>query len=275
MANLTNVLVSIFEEQAALLQRHIAILKANAILEQTPADIINDKKKAVKIVDPDMPKKAPNAYLVYLSENQAPFKASNPTMSQAEVMATLGKRWTALSADAKERFNKQAEVLKASQQEKIAAYVATKSTSSSSAIVVAKAPKAPKSAKLATAPVKVGLTAEAVAPIVEAIKEMIAPEPEASLVIFAPIAATTSSTDADAEKEHKIKKKKRKSEAAAAAAAAAAATAIEGSVEAAPQAAVIESLPVAVPESEKKKVSLHSFLDSNINEFFITWTITI
>ena len=248
MASITNVLVGIFEEQAALLQKHIAVLKANAILEQAPNDGANEKKKAQKIVDPDMPKKAPNAYFVYLSENQAPFKASNPTMSQAEIMATLGKRWTSLTSDVKGRYNKQAEVLKVSQQEKIAAYVATKTTSSSSSAIVVKAPKLAKSPKVVPSPVIVATDSEVVAPVIEVPIKTIASEP--SLVIFAPMSTTTLQTLAVAEKEHKIKKKKRKSEAAAAAAA------VGSSVEFVPVAAVIESLPIAVPESEKKKVSL-------------------
>ena len=248
MASITTVLVGIFEEQAALLQRHIAILKANAILEQAQNDGANEKKKAPKFVDPDMPKKAPNAYFVYLSENQASFKASNPKMSQAEIMATLGKRWTSMPSDAKERFNKQAEVLKVSQQEKIAAYVATKTTSSSSSAIVPKASKLAKSQKVVPSLVTVATEPEIVAPVIEVPIKTIEPEP--SLVIFAPISTTTLQTDAVAEKEHKIKKKKRKSEAAAAAAAAAVV-----SVEVVPVAAVIESLPVAAPESEKKKVS--------------------
>ena len=233
MASLTNLLVGIFEEQAALLIKHIAVLKGNAVTE--PVAVVADKKKPPKaIADPDMPKKGPNAYFVYMSENQAPFKASNPTMSQAEIMTTLGKRWTSLTPEAKERFHKQAESLKVSQSQKIAAYLATKPTSSSSSVAVKSPSKSAAKAEAAKA---------APQPVVAEVKTPIAPPtPVAAqpLVVFAPVVAVSSPVGSEL-KEHK-KKKKRKTE--------------EEVVEVAPAATVIEALPVAVPESEKKKVSV-------------------
>ena len=230
MATFTSLLVGMFEEQAALLIKHIAILKANDNGVQV-AEVGPKKKlrvpKAAK--DPNEPKKSLTAYHMYLGENQVPFKASNPTMSQADIMATLGRRWTALTPDAKERFIKLADAGKVTQSAKMAAYLASNdsSTSSSSVQVAVKAAPKVKAPKVVAEPV-----AEAVAlpktPIT-------AP---ASLEIFTPIVAAATSSGAE-EKEHK-KKKKRKSDG--------------GEEAAAPVAAVIEALPVAVPESEKKKV---------------------
>lgn len=77
MANLSAVFVGMMEEQVALLSKHIAILKGNEVPEVAIPVVVEtkaSKRKAKPPVDPLKPKKPPSAYLLYMSENQGPFK---------------------------------------------------------------------------------------------------------------------------------------------------------------------------------------------------------
>lgn len=133
------------EEQAALLQRHIVLLKSGDsphIAEVNVAETGKKVKKAKKEpVDPNKPKKSPSAYLLYMGENQAPFKAANPTLSQIEVMTALGNRWTALPLEARDRFMKQANIHKELYEMKMAVYASGSSSSSAQSMVLSPAAK--------------------------------------------------------------------------------------------------------------------------------------
>ena len=133
MSDFKNLLIKMMEEQAALLLKHIAIFKAGESTHIAPIDTVHTGKKVKKAkkepVDPNKPKKSPSAYLLYMGENQAPFKAANQNLSQIEVMTALGNRWTALPSEAKERFVKQANTHKELYEMKMAAYNSGSSSS--------------------------------------------------------------------------------------------------------------------------------------------------
>ena len=123
-------MISLLEEQAALLHKHIAILKASETPSETLAIADGKKKNARKAIDPNKPKRAPSAYLLYIAETQGHFKASNPTMTQAEVVSILGKRWKTIAPETAERYQKLADTLKVTQDMKIAEYETDNGTAS-------------------------------------------------------------------------------------------------------------------------------------------------
>lgn len=61
-----------------------------------------DKKARKKKKDPNAPKKAKSAYMWYVEENQANFRAAHPALAMTEVMRQLGAQWKALP-DAKKK----------------------------------------------------------------------------------------------------------------------------------------------------------------------------
>lgn len=157
MADFKSLLIGMMEEQAALLLKHIAIFKAGNSTNIAPKDIADTRKIIKKVkkepVDPNKPKKSPSAYLLYMGENQAPFKLANPKLSQIEVMTSLGNSWTALPSEAKERFVKQANTHKELYEMKMAAYISGSSSSNAQSSTTSSAGKlvsiVPKSATVA------------------------------------------------------------------------------------------------------------------------------
>jgi hypothetical protein len=61
-----------------------------------------DKKARKKKKDPNAPKKPKSAYMWYVKENQASYRADHPGVAMTEVMRQLGAQWKALS-DAKKK----------------------------------------------------------------------------------------------------------------------------------------------------------------------------
>lgn len=226
MSDLKKLLIDMMQDQAALLAKHLALLSGDVVIagvEDKAEELGKKGKKKREPVDPNKPKKPSSAYILYMGENQAPFKAANPTMTQTEVMTALGNRWSTLPPEAKAKFMKQAEVRKELYGMKMAIYNAGGVIPSSipAAIPRAKSPvKAPVSKSVVPAPVPVA--APAFVPISS-------PAP----IMTVPLDATPI----DNEKELKKKRKRAQREAEAAAALAVATAAL-----------------VAESQSEKKKV---------------------
>ena len=66
----------------------------------------NKKVKAKK--DPNLPKRAPTAYTLFVQDKQGSMKAAHPELAQKELMAHFGVAWKALSDADKAPFEKQA-----------------------------------------------------------------------------------------------------------------------------------------------------------------------
>jgi hypothetical protein len=271
MASATSLMITLLEEQAALLQKHIAILKASEVPVETTVDSNGKKKNVKKVIDPNKPKRAPSAYLLYMTDTQGPFKLSNPTMTQTEVVGILGKRWKTIAPETAERYHKAAEALKISQDTKIAEYetshalpsspvarrkkpvsslkalvdLHTSKISSSSAVIASPAAATAQPAASQIAPPKTPIAAprsQISSPVAMAAPQIpsTAPKPESQ------VESTPTGTGTSEVKEHKKKKKRKHGDTEISAEVATVPTAIS---------AVIEALPAALPESEKKKVS--------------------
>lgn len=272
MASATSLMISLFEEQAALLQKHIAILKASEVPVETAVDSNGKKKNAKKVIDPNKPKRAPSAYLLYMTDTQGPFKISNPTMTQTEVVGILGKRWKTIAPETAERYHKAAETLKISQDSKIAEYetnhalpsspvaarrkkivsslkalvdLHTATISSSSGVLASPVPAAEQQTASHVAPPKTLIAAPRLqisSPVATAAPQIPSTAPKTeSQSEPTPLGTGTSEV-----KEHKKKKKRKHGDNEVPAEVASVTTATS---------AVIEALPAAFPESEKKKVS--------------------
>jgi HMG (high mobility group) box len=246
MADLKTLMINLMEEQAAVLMKHLQRLKGDGS-ETVPLppvekieEVLKKGKKKKEPVDPNKPKKPSSAYILYMSENQAPFKAANPSSTQTEVMTTLGNRWTTLPVEAKAKYVKQAEIRKELYEMKMAVYAA-RDPNSSGSIPVRKSPikTSVTAAGVADAPTIVAPPAVPPTPIVS-VSEIIAP--------------------ASAESEKEMRKRKRRALREAEAAAASVA-----------QPVAVSLPPIVqetfVPESEKKKVHHCIIHYHNINFF--------
>lgn len=236
MTDLKKMLIDMMQEQAALLVKHIALLNGGTVNsgEEEKAEEVGKKgKKKREPVDPNKPKKPSSAYILYMGENQAPFKAENPTMSQTEVMTALGNRWSTLPPEGKAKFMKQAEVRKELYGMKMAIYNAggTVPPTISTAAPKSRSPAKASSSK-SVIPVPAPVAAVA-APVVVPVPSP-APVPPV-------LAAPLSNVSVESEKEIKKKRKRAQREAEAAAQAAAALAAATAAI-------------VAESQSEKKKV---------------------
>lgn len=271
MATATSLMISLLEEQAALLQRHIAILKASEVPVETTIDSNGKKKNVKRVIDPNKPKRAPSAYLLYMTDTQGPFKISNPTMTQTEVVGILGKRWKTIAPETAERYHKAAEALKISQDSKIAAYETNhalpssptarkkKNVSSLKALVDLHTASISSSSAMISSPVAAS-EQPAASEIAQPKTPIAAPKAQIStpVVMAAPqipstapktesrVESTPTGTGSSEVKEHKKKKKRKHGDTEVSADVAPVPTAVS---------AVIEALPATFPESEKKKVS--------------------
>jgi hypothetical protein len=155
MAALAAKLITFYEEQVSLLQKQIKELKSFA-KDDKKAEATAEKaahkgqQRKKEPVDPNRPKRAPSAYLLFMADQQGPFKAAHPDMSQVEIMTSLGKKWGTLSAGEKASFEKRAATLKADFQRKMLAYNSAKageSSSSNGAVIPAPITTAPTTAE--------------------------------------------------------------------------------------------------------------------------------
>jgi len=78
------------------------------------------KKKRKK--DPNAPKKALTAYVIFANEHREATKAANPEATFGTMGKLLAAKWNALEEKDKEPYNKKAAVLKLKYEEDVAAY---------------------------------------------------------------------------------------------------------------------------------------------------------
>lgn len=271
MASPTSLFIALLEDQVATLVKHIAILKASeAPAVEIPEDPAGKKKNVKKVVDPNKPKRAPSAYILYMTETQGPFKASNPTMTQNEVIGILGKRWKTIAPETAERYHKAAEALKLSQDLKIAEYETgnmvvgapavvkkKKPISNLKALILQNVPLPSLASTKAASPAISTAAGSSNTPLKTTMGEQKSPAAQPITAAEASKPILQENTDSDITPEIAIpssetkKKKKRKfdNETATGLASVAPATAdLSGA------AVVIEALPGATSEGEKKKV---------------------
>ena len=253
MADISGILIQMFEEQAALLLKHASIIRGDTKFAPTASDQIEEiakkGKKKRDPVDPNKPKKPPSAYILYFGENHAACKLANPSFSQSEIMAALGNSWSAMPMESKEKFVKQAEIQKELYGLKMTVYSAGVTTSSSSLVPPRKSPI--KADNLAVTPMKLASVNQSPAKIIpESILEIPTP-----IIVTSVIAAPVESVVVT-EKELRKRKKRalREAEAAALAAAAEPATPVHAAL------SVPQTQEIQAPETEKKKVTTGSSL---------------
>lgn len=78
--------------------------------------------------DPNAPKKALSAYMLFAAENRATIKETNPTATFSELGKLIGEAWKALSDDAKAAYKVKEGLEKVRYQTDSAAYTATQAS---------------------------------------------------------------------------------------------------------------------------------------------------
>lgn len=66
------------------------------------------KRKSKKEKDPNAPKRPLTAYFLFMGDERAKVKASNPDFTIAEISKELGERWKTLDAGKKEMYQEKA-----------------------------------------------------------------------------------------------------------------------------------------------------------------------
>merc|ERR1711879_839273 len=90
----------------------------------TMAKAAAPKKRVVKKQkDPNAPKKAQSAYMIFCNENRPIVKEENPDASFGEMGKLLGARWKELSDEGKKPYNDKAEQDKGRYEREKQAYV--------------------------------------------------------------------------------------------------------------------------------------------------------
>ena len=72
--------------------------------------------------DPNMPKKPPSHFLLFSKEERLKIKIENPSFSSGECAKELGKRWSVVSPEEKQRFKQLAEQARKKYDQNMAAY---------------------------------------------------------------------------------------------------------------------------------------------------------
>mmetsp|Transcript_5199 Transcript_5199/g.5331 ORF Transcript_5199/g.5331 Transcript_5199/m.5331 type:complete len:110 (+) Transcript_5199:616-945(+) len=80
------------------------------------------KRKTKKDKDPNAPKRACSAYILYSQSRRAALLKEQPKLNYKEVISALSKEWNGLSDAEKGPFNKQADVDKARYKKEADAY---------------------------------------------------------------------------------------------------------------------------------------------------------
>jgi hypothetical protein len=114
MSKMLAVVAQMFEEQAALMQRHANALKAMADGHVGDEVIHVDapKKKVKAPKDPNRPKRPLSGYQIFMADNNAQFKEKNPEANATVIMSEVAKAWSTLGEDKKSTYLAKAEKLK-------------------------------------------------------------------------------------------------------------------------------------------------------------------
>ena len=87
---------------------------------------VNKAGKPKKEKDPNKPKKAPSAYLVFMQDKQSSVREQNKALNQRELMQEMGRLWAALPELEKLKYGQTAEEEKTKYYENMTAYNATR-----------------------------------------------------------------------------------------------------------------------------------------------------
>lgn len=203
MSKMVSVMVSLLEEQAALLHRHIGHLRqlaADGGFETAAAEPETSHKKKVKAPkDPNRPKRPLSGYQLFMADNNAKFKEENPEASATDIMSLVARAWSVVDPKKKEGYLTKANALKEQYAADVSEYVANKADHDGHDVEAAKAtkkkePKAPKATSSSSS-----------AP---------APKPAAPVVpaVAAPIVAPPTPNTSSKKHEEKSSKKHKRSE---------------------------------------------------------------
>ena len=136
VSDVANLLAGFLETQSSLIagqalqlrQLSHELAKSDGAIskDKDPVEVDDKKakkeKKAKKVVDPNKPKQAQSAYLIFAKDQMAIIKTANPTLSQVDIMKLVGANWKNISDLEKERYDKLAEEKKKQFQEDMSQY---------------------------------------------------------------------------------------------------------------------------------------------------------
>ena len=88
----------------------------------TPAPAEKKQKKIKKVKDPNMPKRAMSAYMLWYQDASKEYKEKHPEVSTKEIMKTVGAEWKTLSEEVKAPWEKKAATAKIVATEAMSAY---------------------------------------------------------------------------------------------------------------------------------------------------------
>lgn len=209
MSKITNVMIGLLEEQAALLHRHINVLKqlSGADSESAAPVVAEAPKKKVKApVDPNKPKRPLSGYQLFMADKNASFKEKNPDSNATVIMTMVANAWSILTPEQKDSYLQRAEKLKETYLEEMQDYEVNKAKDIAEGNVAAPlaSPKKVKAPKAAAAPAastsSSSSTTTAPAPVA-ASKKAAAP-----VAVAAPVAAPVGTPKKDEEKSRKHKR---------------------------------------------------------------------
>lgn len=198
MSKITNVMIGLLEEQAALLHRHINVLKqlSGADSEGTVTIVAEIPKKKVKApVDPNKPKRPLSGYQLFMADKNASFKEKNPDSNATVIMTMVANAWSILTPDQKDSYLQRAEKLKETYLEDLSEYETNKAKDIAEGNAPAEVVAQPKvKASKAAASTSSSSSAAVAAP------------KKAAAVVAAPVPAPASTPKKDEEKSKKHKR---------------------------------------------------------------------
>lgn len=259
MSKITNVMIGLLEEQAALLHRHINVLKqlsgADSEAAVTAAPEV-PKKKVKAPVDPNKPKRPLSGYQLFMADKNASFKEKNPDSNATVIMTMVANAWSILTPEQKDSYLQRAEKLKETYLEEMQDYEVNKAKDIAEGNYAAPvaSPKKVKAPKAAAASSSSG-TVTAPAPVAAAAPKKAA----APVVVAAPVAAPAGTPKKDEEKSRKHKRSDSDSS----------------------EAVLFTAPETAAPETDKKKkvrntlISLLIYVGQLINPYSLDYDIIL
>lgn len=198
MSKITNVMIGLLEEQAALLLRHINVLKQlpHDASETTSVVVEAPKKKVKAPVDPNKPKRPLSGYQLFMAEHNGECKEKNPDANATAIMTMVAGAWSVLTPEQKESYLIRAEKLKEQYLVEMQKYVANKFKDAADGTADAVEVPAPKVKASKSATTSAASSSSAAEPKKAAAAPVVAPVP-----VAAP--ATTPKKDEEKSKKHK------------------------------------------------------------------------
>ena len=122
-------MIEMLEEQLALLQKHMSLLKAHetfiSIVNASPISRATSKSDSKS----DKPKKALDAFGLYVADSMSSSKALHPTKNNKERIAILAGNWSLMPSSEKEKFELRSASLQVARVQSVAASLAKDITS--------------------------------------------------------------------------------------------------------------------------------------------------